>query len=255
MSRAAGLVRSTREAALEELTSPESGTLSPAKLAVLGELASGSSVSAAAQAGGVHRRTVANWMRNDPEFVAALNAWRNQTVQWTKDQLVATLGDAAATVREAVRNGDAKLAMQLLQLQQMVGPVVEESETAEEVQMRRSIRRRRRRLALVRQESITAGRECAEHPTYKEFRKRQAQGLEKRSWFEFVAEHNREMKLARQGLEAPPSIGAIVGQLIARSGQKAAADGAAAKATAPAGCDPAAPSSETLVGKASPSPS
>ncbi|HWE94578.1 MAG TPA: helix-turn-helix domain-containing protein [Tepidisphaeraceae bacterium] len=198
---ASGLVRSTREAALEELTAPEAPTLSPEKIAVLRELAQGNSVTAAAAAGGVNRRTVSNWMRGDADFVAALNAWRNQSVQWAKDQLVATLCDAAVTVREAVRNGDAKLAMQLLQLQSVAGPVEQGLEAPEEVRMQHAIQRRRQKLALQRRESSTSSDEYVRHPLYKEFRKRRARGTETRSWFECVADFNRQMKLARQGVE------------------------------------------------------
>ncbi|MDB5173309.1 MAG: hypothetical protein JWM97_2706 [Phycisphaerales bacterium] len=204
-----GLVNYTISAALEEMTAPEC-SLSPAKIAVLRELAAGNGVVKAAEAAGVGRRTVSHWMRNDPEFVATLNAWRNQSVRWARDQMVATLGEAAATVRQAIQNGDSKLAMQLLKLQQVVGPVEEGLESAEEIHMDRGARRRSRTSALVRREVVSMNREIARHPLYGEFRKRQLSGVENRSWTEFLAEHNRRMRFARQGLQAPPEQRAIV---------------------------------------------
>jgi hypothetical protein len=204
-----GLVNYTLNAALEDMTAPEC-TLSPAKVAVLRELAAGNGVGKAAEAAGVGRRTVSYWMRNDPEFVATLNAWRNQSVRWARDQMVATLSEAAQTVRQAIQKGDSKLAMQLLKLQQVVGPVEEGLESAEEIHMSGSARRRSRLSALIRREAVTMNRAISRHPLFGEFRKRQQSGVEHRSWPDFLADHERRMRFARQGLQAPPEQKAIV---------------------------------------------
>jgi hypothetical protein len=198
-----GLVNYTLNAAINEMTAPEC-MLTPDKVAVLHELAAGNGVVKASEAAGVSRRTVSWWMRNDPQFIATLNAWRNQSVQWTRDQMVATLGDAAMTVRQAIHKGDAKLAMELLKLQKVVGPVEEGLESAEEVHMNRGSKHRARRSMLARREAASINREIGRHPLYPEYSKRHASGAETRSWLEFVEDHDRRMKLARQGImEAP----------------------------------------------------
>jgi hypothetical protein len=88
--------------------------LSPKKWAVLKELAAGSGVAEAARAAEVDRHTVYRWMRNDPRFAAALNAWRGQAVKSAQHRLAGLLDAAADSVHRAIHLGHFNIAMEVL---------------------------------------------------------------------------------------------------------------------------------------------
>jgi hypothetical protein len=88
--------------------------LSPKKWAVLKELAAGSGVAEAARAADVDRHTVHRWLRTDPRFAAALNAWRGQAVKSAQHRLAGMLDDAADRVHRAINMGHFTVAMEVL---------------------------------------------------------------------------------------------------------------------------------------------
>lgn len=80
----------------------------------LAELAAGKSICAAAKAANVHRTTVSNWLRTDTLFRSAYNAWRLELTESARSRLLQAANSAVSTVVRAVRKGDARLAMLLL---------------------------------------------------------------------------------------------------------------------------------------------
>jgi hypothetical protein len=88
--------------------------LQPAQLNALASLASGSSVTDAAEGAGVDRTTVHRWLREDVVFQAAWNSLRRDGWSEIEANLGSLLADALHAVREAVRDGDARIAMAVL---------------------------------------------------------------------------------------------------------------------------------------------
>ena len=86
----------------------------PAQIAALGALLSGKTAGDAAEAAGVSRSTLYNWLGKDFRFQAALNRGRRdlrQAVACRADQLAT---EAAECVSRAVRDGDVKAALEIL---------------------------------------------------------------------------------------------------------------------------------------------
>ena len=67
-------------------------------------LTTGGTLSEAAQFAGVCRQTVARWMREDPDFRAVYEAWREQVAEVTKGRLLALSQSAIDTLEYAVRD-------------------------------------------------------------------------------------------------------------------------------------------------------
>ncbi|MDB5299856.1 MAG: hypothetical protein JWO87_1519 [Phycisphaerales bacterium] len=78
------------------------------------ELALGRTIACASARAGVHRRTVHRWLREDEDFMAALDAVREGTMQLVRRQLLAAAPRAAARVAEACDSSDGKMALLLL---------------------------------------------------------------------------------------------------------------------------------------------
>ncbi|MDB5304343.1 MAG: hypothetical protein JWM97_1892 [Phycisphaerales bacterium] len=178
------------KASRAEVQKPGSETeaeLSPAKLAVLRELAGGSGVATAARAVGVDRHTVYRWMRKDPEFIAALNAWRNQSVQWAREQMVAVLDEAAATVRHAIRNGNVNVAMEVLKRQGALDKIVERCDDPNEIGKVSHIQRREGELELKKKMVLIGLREVTEDPVAQVYRTLKSRGDTTRTLEEYRA--------------------------------------------------------------------
>jgi hypothetical protein len=80
----------------------------------LSALMEGKSFAAAADLAGVGRNTVSYWVRHNAAFRAAYNAWRKDLAESINAQLHSAAQAAATVVREAIENGDTKIAMTLL---------------------------------------------------------------------------------------------------------------------------------------------
>src|SRR5579859_2959704 len=68
----------------------------------------------AAEAVGVHPNTIGNWLKTDPFFKAAYNAFLQETRNSVKGKLNSIAERAAQNVEKAVEEGDRKLSYQLL---------------------------------------------------------------------------------------------------------------------------------------------
>ena len=78
--------------------------LSPLQQQVLAALVSGSSISAAAHATGVHRSTIHIWSRSHVEFRAALAHARQTTAELVQDSLGELTTAAVTTLRDILQN-------------------------------------------------------------------------------------------------------------------------------------------------------
>ena len=65
---------------------------------------------------GVNRSTVNQWKNHNPVFQAELNRRRKDIWEMATDEMRSLLSDALKTVKEAVRQGDAKTALEILKM-------------------------------------------------------------------------------------------------------------------------------------------
>jgi hypothetical protein len=91
----------------------DSAELPPAQVAAMAVLLAGGTVTAAADAAGVHRTTVHTWLRDDAGFIAAYNRGRREVLDGMYARLLRVADKAVATVEQAVE-GDPKTAVALL---------------------------------------------------------------------------------------------------------------------------------------------
>jgi hypothetical protein len=82
--------------------------------AALALLVSGKTIRYCAESAGVHRNTVANWIRRDPVFRAAYNAWRREVCDSARTRVLCMAEAAARVVAEAIHCSDAKIALAVL---------------------------------------------------------------------------------------------------------------------------------------------
>jgi hypothetical protein len=80
----------------------------------LTHLAKGKSIRAASRAAGIGRNSIHRWLKTDPAFRAAFNAWRHELHVTASARLMATAHAAVDVVRKAVEEGDARIALAVL---------------------------------------------------------------------------------------------------------------------------------------------
>jgi hypothetical protein len=90
-------------------------SLSPPQRLAIQLLTSGKSLVAAATAAGVNRTTLYRWLKADPAFVAAYNAWQKDVRDTARGRILALSDLAITTVAKAMLGGDAKSAIKILQ--------------------------------------------------------------------------------------------------------------------------------------------
>ena len=79
--------------------------LTPAQLSAVNLLATGGTITAAAESANVARQTVSEWMNHDPVFQAALNQRRSELWSEQCDRFRAMLPKALDTVETALSSG------------------------------------------------------------------------------------------------------------------------------------------------------
>jgi hypothetical protein len=119
-------------------------SLSPKQCVAILKLTSGETKSKTAKAVGVDRSTVRRWIKDDPAFKAAFNGWQEDILSTTKGQIVATAMDAMETVIKAIRGGDAKLALKLLESLGLTGPVAPGPTDVEELKRKEELERKKK---------------------------------------------------------------------------------------------------------------
>ncbi len=120
---------------MRKLAENESG-LTVAQENVIAALLTGKSMTAVAHHAGVHRDTIANWLRDDAAFLAAFHRARREQAEEHTMRLTALVSHALDVVEGAVAAGDVRAALTVLKgagvlrgEQPPIGP-----DTAEEVQ-------------------------------------------------------------------------------------------------------------------------
>lgn len=90
---------------ISSLSSPVSNfSLSPTQASIVVALAQGKSVSAAARQTGIHRTTVHNWMRNEPDFKAAVHRAKREYIELLNDQLRELAAGALQTLHTLIED-------------------------------------------------------------------------------------------------------------------------------------------------------
>ena len=184
--------------------SPDSGPpetrLTPTQELALQHLAAGSSICEAAERAGIGRRTLHRWIKEDPDFAAAYNAWRRELIDSGHARALAMTDRALAAIDKAIEKGNASVALQLVRgigvLQQpRVGP-----EDPGYVQRRRAVTDARRETRLRKAEKsyeVTSAKplqtpeEVDECIASLQEMKQHMIWLKEMSWH--VYEHNRDL--------------------------------------------------------------
>lgn len=78
--------------------------ISPVQQVVISRLLAGESVTASCAAAGVHRSSFHRWQSDDPAFVLALNAQRNELNEAIRSGLLALAVEAVGTIGEVMRD-------------------------------------------------------------------------------------------------------------------------------------------------------
>ena len=84
------------------------------QLAVYEEVIAGSTYKDASEATGVGRSTIFYWLRVDPYFKAAINAWKAEQNEAANARLTRMTDKAVSNVEKALDSGDAKLSYHFL---------------------------------------------------------------------------------------------------------------------------------------------
>jgi AcrR family transcriptional regulator len=90
------------------------------KQAALELLLTGKSIAESARSAGVARSTLYEWLKNDPVFQAAYNAWHEEMRESSRSRLLMLTDKATVAVEKALEAGDAKTGMQLLKAMGML---------------------------------------------------------------------------------------------------------------------------------------
>ena len=97
-----------------ETLANEPGNLKPPQIQVLAALLGGSTVTAAAKAGGVDRTTVHRWLHHDWDFQAALHRARRELHASLRARLEQIAERAVEALSVAIEFGDAHVALALV---------------------------------------------------------------------------------------------------------------------------------------------
>jgi hypothetical protein len=114
----------------------------------LRELAAGQNISGAARLAGVDRRTVYRWMRADPNFASAYNAWKNEIVASGRARVLALTDLAIDTVKSAMLQGNARVAVQVAKATGAMQTPRPAPTNPEHLRRRQEVRDARRTLAI-----------------------------------------------------------------------------------------------------------
>jgi len=88
-------------------------TLTPVQAQVVLALAQGATITAAAQAAGLHRTTVYHWLNTQPAFETAINAARAEYILTLRDELKSMSCLALSTLRSVLEDNQTAPAVRL----------------------------------------------------------------------------------------------------------------------------------------------
>ena len=124
--------------------------LSSVQQLALRRLTSGSTIVAAARSAGVDRRTLHSWIKSDPDFAAAYNAWQQEVIASGRTRVLAMSNKSLDIVQAAMEKGDTRIAMQIAKSTGLLDTPRPGPTSAPELSRRQNLRARR--LALKREE-------------------------------------------------------------------------------------------------------
>jgi hypothetical protein len=114
-------------------TIPDTGRcLTPQQELAVDLLATGKTISEAANSIGVSRQTVSEWRNQDPVFEAALNERRQELWSGMSDRLRALLPKAISVLEESIERGDIRVAVAVLRATGLHGLSAPEGPTTPE---------------------------------------------------------------------------------------------------------------------------
>ena len=88
--------------------------LNQMQVRALAVIVRGGAIAEAAAAAGVDRATLYRWRKSDAQFIAALNAWRQEQQLHAKDRLLGLASAATDAVAGTLARGDGRLGMRVL---------------------------------------------------------------------------------------------------------------------------------------------
>lgn len=122
--------------------------LKPEQIKAMHYLVSGLSITDAAIASGVRRRTLFRWCKEDETFVAALNLWKHATIESGRTQALTLLSPALKTVGNAVQHGHVSASLQVIRGLGVFSPQKPGETDPAQLKRKRKIRKHRRQQRL-----------------------------------------------------------------------------------------------------------
>jgi hypothetical protein len=110
----------------------------------LQELGKGATITDAALAAGVDRRTVSRWIHHDPNFTAAYNAWCQELLDSGLGRALAMTDSALNTIANAIQNGHVNASLQVVKQLGVLRAAKPGSTDAGQIKRRHAVRKARR---------------------------------------------------------------------------------------------------------------
>lgn len=146
--------------------------LSPAQRTAIEKLTSGHTMVDSAAAAGVGRATLYRWLKNEPAFQAAFNAWQHDAVATARGRLLALTDIAVTAVGKAMQRGDGRLALKVLERMGIAERPTPGPTDAEEVKREQVMEKRGREIVWRKAQSEMALDEMMNIPGLGEFGER-----------------------------------------------------------------------------------
>lgn len=140
--------RSIEQSVEQSAEQPVADAVTPEQERAIALMVTGKTVKDTALEIGVNRATLFRWMRHDPAFVAAWNAWRREQHQAVRAQLLGLSGEAVAAVRAALGRGDGRIGLALLKGMGMLAAEQPGSEEAQTVRREMDLAKRNEEMKL-----------------------------------------------------------------------------------------------------------
>ena len=98
------------------------GELSLPQRRAIGLLAGGASIRAAAEGAGIGRSTLHRWLREDPHFRAAHNAWQEELMAIARSRVLGLADSAVNAVAAALENREVQVGLAVLMRLGLLAP-------------------------------------------------------------------------------------------------------------------------------------
>ena len=121
--------------------------LTPAQRTAIEKLTSGHTLVDSATAAGVNRTTLYRWLKHDPEFQAAFNAWQQDVMATARGRLLALTDTAVTAVGKAMLQGDGRLALKLLERMGIAEPPQPGATDVDELKREQTLERKKQEIA------------------------------------------------------------------------------------------------------------